>query len=378
LQYRTLKDGTKVSLLGMGIMRMPTEPTEDGGERPIQSLTDEMVKLAVEGGINYFDSAYVYNSGNNERAMGKALAPYRDQVMVATKLAMGYVHEYKDFMRQLDEQLDRLQMDYIDYYLMHNLGTKRLNTMLELGILKFLDEAKAQGKIRHAGFSCHNGFEGYKKTLDCYDWELTLVQYNILDKHTQVGLKGLDYAYSKNVPVAIMEGLRGGDLVNPPQEALDRYHKADASRSIPQWGFRFVADHPAVKCILSGMTSVEQLKDNLSIFDSLPPAGSMTAEESALYDDIRAIYTKRMRNTCTRCNYCQPCPKDVYIPGIFTSYNRSSMFDAFESAKADYTGILKKGRGSDQCVRCGLCETKCPQGVSIMEDLQKAHEYFTK
>ena len=189
LQYRTLKDGTKVSLLGMGIMRMPTEPTEDGGERPIQSLTDEMVKLAVEGGINYFDSAYVYNSGNNERAMGKALAPYRDQVMVATKLAMGYVHEYKDFMRQLDEQLDRLQMDYIDYYLMHNLGTKRLNTMLELGILKFLDEAKAQGKIRHAGFSCHNGFEGYKKTLDCYDWELTLVQHPAARTYTTQTIK---------------------------------------------------------------------------------------------------------------------------------------------------------------------------------------------
>ena len=379
MQYRELGSLGKVSLLGMGIMRIPAEPTAEGGERPIQAITDELVKTCIENGVNYFDTARAYHDGNNERSLGIAIAPYREKALIATKLAMGYVHEYADYMRELDKSLERLQTDHIDVYLMHNLGLKRLDAMLELGITRFLDEALACGKIRMAGFSCHNGYEGYKKTLDSYDWGMVQVQYNILDKFNQATIQGLDDAYQKGTSVVIMEGLRGGDLARVPKSVQDIYDATGLKRTPPEWGFRFVADHPAVKCILSGMTAREQLEENLKIFDTLPPAGSMTEEESAMYDDIRAIYAGLINVGCTGCHYCEPCPQDVYIPAIFSQYNRVSMFDAEEAARETYLDILnKQGRGVDKCVQCGLCETKCPQGVPIMEKLKEAHAFFTK
>ncbi|MDL2225682.1 aldo/keto reductase [Eubacteriales bacterium OttesenSCG-928-M02] len=379
MQYRDFGNGQQTSLLGMGVMRFPTEPTEDGGKKPIQEVANELVKAAIDRGITYFDSAYVYSGGHADAALGKAIGAYRHEATIATKLPSSIVEKTEDFQRFLDEQLEHLNTDIIDVYLMHGLGVKRLDKMIELGMREFLDDALASGKVGRVAFSNHDGVEGFMRTLDSYDnWGMAQVQYNILDKYQQASIKGLDYAYDKGVPIVVMEGLRGGDLANAPEAVKARYEKEGKDWSPVEWAFRFIADHPAVRCILSGMTEVSQIEENAAIFDRLPQPGNMTEAEEKCYDDVREIYQNLIQVPCTSCNYCQPCPQNIRIPGIFTQYNRVTMFNNEAGARADYKKIVDEGRGADQCIRCGVCETKCLQGVNIMDDLEKAHTFFTK
>ncbi|MDL2225683.1 aldo/keto reductase [Eubacteriales bacterium OttesenSCG-928-M02] len=377
MQYRDFKNGEQTSLLGLGIMRVPMEDIPDGGKQPQQEATNALVKAAVEGGITYFDSAYVYCGGNADRAMGIALKPYREKVLIATKLPVNKVEKTEDFDRMLAEQLENLGVDKIDVYLMHNVQAKNLEKLMDLGMAQFLDRTLSSGKVGRVAFSNHDGFDGFKKVLDSYDsWGMAQVQYNILDKYQQASAKGLDYAYDKGVPIVVMEGLRGGDLANAPDAVKARYEKEGKDWSPVEWAFRFVTDHPAVSCVLSGMNEQKQIAENLATFDRLPAAGTMTAAEEALFDDVRSIYEDLMAVPCTACNYCQPCPQGVGIPSVFSRMNRASMFNGKAEAQVAYQKMVDEGRGADKCIQCGWCETQCPQGVNIMADLEKTHAYF--
>ncbi|MBE5781248.1 MAG: aldo/keto reductase [Clostridiales bacterium] len=371
-------NGKQVSLLGYGCMRLPTEDAPNGKKKPIQSVANELLTAAVEGGVTYFDTAYPYTDGNNEAAVAEALKDVREKVTIATKLPIFMVKEAADMERFLDEQLKRLNTEKIDVYLIHGLGLKRLDLFLELGGREFLDKAQADGKIGMAGFSCHDGVDGFKKTLDCYNWGMTQVQYNIMDKFNQASIEGVRYAGKKQVPVVIMEGLRGGDLANAPKAVKEIYDGSGRDWSAPEWGFRFVANEAEIKCILSGMTSMDMLNDNLRIFSGITAPGTFTESDHATCDAVRAMYEKLIQVPCTGCSYCQPCPQNIRIPSIMTQFNRVTMFDAAESAKKSYLNIVKEDRGADRCVRCGLCESKCPQDIRIMDELAKIHSYFTE
>lgn len=366
-----------VSLLGFGCMRLPTESTPDGDKRPIQAEANRLLRAAVNAGVNYFDTAYPYTGGFNEAAVAEALRDVRHQVTIATKLPIFMVKEAADLDRFLNEQLERLQTNKIDIYLIHGLGLKRLDLFLELGGREFLDRALAQGKIGMAGFSCHDGYDGFQKTLDSYDWGMTQVQFNIMDKFNQASVKGIEYAGKKNVPVVIMEGLRGGDLARAPKAVQDIYDATGKGWTAPEWGFRFIADYPQVKCILSGMNTIEQLTDNLRIFSDLVP-NAFTQAEFDVCDRVRETYETLIQVPCTGCSYCQPCPQNVRIPYIMTQYNRVTMFDAMEDSKKLYDDTVASGRGADQCVQCGLCEPKCPQNIPIIEKLQEIHRFFNR
>ncbi|MBE5781249.1 MAG: aldo/keto reductase [Clostridiales bacterium] len=376
MQYRSFRDGTKASLLGYGCMRIPSE-TINGKQVSIQKEADRLLMAAFEGGINYFDTAYPYVDGSNEAAVGRALKPVRDQVHIATKLPINMLKEKADIARIFHEQLTRLETDYIDVYLLHDMRMKYMDMFREFGGFEFLEKALADGKIRKIGFSSHDNNENFKKILDSYHWDMCQIQFNILDIDFQAGLDGLRYAGEKDIPVVIMEGLRGGDLANAPKAVQEIYDATGKGWSAPEWGFRFVANYAEVMTILSGMTTMEMLNDNLRIFDSLTP-GCVSEEDAAVYDAVRETYHKLIQVPCTTCKYCQPCPKGVTIPQIFTQFNRTTMFNNTASPRRHYGEMLKSGNAADQCVRCGLCETKCPQSIAIMDELMRAHEYFTK
>ena len=367
--YKPDRYGNKISQLGYGCMRF----TKKGGSIDFEKAEKE-VMLAIEQGVNYFDTAYIYPG--SEDCLGKILEKNkcRDKVYIATKLPQYMLRSAAAIDKTFNEELSRLRTDHIDYYLMHMFtDIAEWEKLRKLGIENWIKKQKKSGRIRNIGFSYHGDSEMFLKILDCYDWDFCQIQYNYLDEHSQAGRRGLQAAAEKGIPVVIMEPLRGGKLVKLPDKAMDAL-KADSHGYSPaELGLRWLWDQPEVTCILSGMNSIEMVNENIRVASDAEP-GHLTEEDHAIVEQIKQIIREREKVGCTACRYCMPCPKGVDIPGNFYYYNLMFM-EKKTSARFEFAqnmGIRKEPGFASQCVGCGKCEQHCPQKINIREKLKEA------
>ncbi len=368
--YRSLA-GEKVSQLGFGAMRLPVV---DGAVDLPQAI--RMLRYAIDSGVNYLDTAWVYHDGESEGIVGRALKDgYRDRTFIATKSPVWLMKEPADFDRYLDAQLARLDTDRIDFYLLHALNTGNWENSRRHDALEFLERARKAGKIRHAGFSFHDDLPVFKGIVDEGSWEFCQIQYNYLDREFQAGRAGLHYAKAHGLDVIVMEPLRGGSLarsVPPKVQAL--WDGAEAQRTPAEWALRWIWDQPEVSLILSGMGAIEQVEENIRTASSAP-ADSLTPAERALVDAVDVAYKGETMIDCTACRYCMPCPSGVDIPRNFAMYNSYFMFMQDALVKSDY-GLIAPDERSTACTECGNCEELCPQQLPIKEHLKAVTAAF--
>ncbi|MEE1014087.1 MAG: aldo/keto reductase [Clostridia bacterium] len=368
MQYRLdKKSGNQISALGYGCMRF----TKKGGSID-QAKAEQELAYAMEQGVNYFDTAYIYPG--SEVALGKFLAKgNRDKVYIATKLPHYLVKNLAQADKIFEEELRRLQTDYIDYYLMHMLtdigGWER---MCDMGIREWIQKRKESGQIRQIGFSYHGGTAGFLKILEAYDWDFCQIQFNYMDEHSQAGLKGLERAGELGIPVIIMEPLRGGRLTNGlPGSAKEVFAKAEPKRSPADWALRWIWNHPEVTCILSGMNALEQIEENCRVASEATP-GHLTGGDLAIFEKVKAAINAVTKVGCTGCGYCMPCPRGVDIPNCFRCYNVYYSDGWFNGLREYFMGttLRKTKTNASLCVGCGKCEQHCPQSIPIRRELK--------
>lgn len=369
--------GLDVSIFGFGVMRMPMKNLERG---PFSCDIDKeecvkMLRYAIDNGVNYIDTAYVYHEGASEEIVGVALKDgYREKVSLATKLPSWLIQEEKDMYRLLDEQLKRLQTDHIDFYLLHSLNSAYWQTYKKIDYKKFLEKSMKDGKIRFPSFSFHDSFDVFEEIIKSYDWKMCQIQMNYMDVGYQAGLKGLKLAESLGVRTVIMEPLKGGQLAKNIPAVQEIWEKEGVEYNPVKNAFRFVSSLPNVGVILSGVHSMEQLKENIEIFNNMDTR-ALSEKEISLYDKSRESLKKRIKIGCTSCSYCMPCPSGVNIPGIFTCYNNAEIFDVHSAYAEEYERMyIKKSEDASLCIECGKCENVCPQHLQIINGLKEAHE----
>ncbi len=359
------------SALGFGCMRLPQK---DGKIDEVRAIA--MIRHAIDSGVTYIDTAYPYHGGESEIVVGKALQDgYRDRVILATKCPMWNVSKHEDMMRLLDEQLAKLQTDHVDFYLLHAMNTERFELAKRVEYKRFFEEALSQGKIRYPAFSFHDNAETFLRILEDYDWSMCQVQMNILDDENQATLAGIRRAGEKGVGVVVMEPLRGGLLANPPANVQQVYDAFSEKRSAVEWAFRYLYTMPEVVTILSGMSTEEQLEDNLRIFDAAT-RDALTEAEIQLYRDVKAAYMSRIKTRCTGCAYCQPCPMGVKIPNAFRGFDEALLFD--HSFAQGYERLEAEQADPSRCVGCRKCERACPQHLPIVQYLKDIREAVGK
>ncbi|MBR2370976.1 MAG: aldo/keto reductase [Clostridia bacterium] len=378
MKYRSFgKLGITRSAFGIGCMRFPMITNENGEKVVDEELAIRIIRTAIDKGVNYIDTAYVYSEGKNETVVGKALADgYRERTAVATKLPTWNCKTPEDLPRLFEEQCRALGTSYIDFYLVHALNGESWDKMCSLGIKEFLDSLKASGRIKYACFSFHDGYDAFERILNDYDWDMCQIQYNYMDINNQAGTKGLELAGKKGIPVVIMEGLLGGKLANAPDNVQELFDAFPIKRSPVEWAFRWLCNHTEVGTVLSGVTSMEQLEDNLRIFDTVE-SGLMSSEELELIDKVREAYESRTKVGCTGCKYCMPCPNGVEIPRIFSIWNDICKFNGTYKDNARYKRLVSSGNDATKCIECAACESVCPQNISIIQMLKNAHNDFT-
>ena len=372
MNYRQDKYGNQLSVLGFGCMRFPQK-----AGRIDMKATREQILAAIDGGVNYFDTAYVYPG--SEAALGEILEKnqVRDRVYIATKLPHYLIKSVQAMEKLFQEELRRLRTDHVDYYLMHMLtDTDTWQRLLDLGIEQWLLQKKRSGAIRQIGFSYHGNSETFCRLIDSWDWDFCQIQYNYMDEHSQAGRRGLNYAHSKGIPVVIMEPLRGGKLVNRlPAEAGKIFADHPKLHTPAQWAFRWLWNQPEVTVVLSGMNSMEMVLDNIQTASTTQP-GELTAQDEAMLQAVVGAINSKMKVGCTGCGYCMPCPKNVDIPGTFAAYNRCYQEGRFWGL-VDYaicTMLRKNPTGASNCIGCGKCEKHCPQNIPIREKLKEAQK----
>lgn len=373
MQYRKdMRSGNQLSVLGYGCMRFPR-----GIHTKIDyKKSEKLVLEAIEKGINYFDTAYIYFG--SEEILGKILHNnnVRERVYIATKLPIMKCNTYEDFDRLFQEQLEHLKTDYIDYYLMHNMSDLKVwQRLCDLGVEKWIAGKKASGQIRQVGFSFHGIRDEFLVLLDAYDWDFCQIQYNYVNVNYQAGVTGLKRAAQKGLPVIVMEPLLGGKLATGlPKKALSRFTEVDDKISPAMWALRWLWNQSEVTVVLSGMNDELQLKDNLEAAEQ-SEAGMFSNKEEALFDAVVGEFNAAFKIPCTGCNYCMPCPKNVNIPACFSAYNMSysvGKISAFQQYATSTGGFsLEKDYSPNQCIQCGKCEKHCPQHIQISNELKK-------
>ena len=370
MNYRQDKYGNKLSILGFGCMRFQQKLGKIDFEK-----AEKQIMLAIEGGVNYFDTAFIYPG--SEALIGEIFEKnrVRDKVYIATKIPHYLIKSRKDMDRIFNEELRRLRTDYVDYYLMHMLtDIGAWERMKALGVEEWLAEKQASGAIRQVGFSYHGNSEMFCRLVDARAWDFCQIQYNYMDEHSQAGRKGLNYAHAKGIPVIIMEPLRGGKLVNLlPEEAKKIFADYPIKRTPAQWAFRWLWNQKEVTVVLSGMNTEEMVLDNIQTASEVQIGEMGETEEKMLQRVVQAINAK-MKVGCTGCGYCMPCPKGVDIPGTFAAYNRLYSEGKFSGLKEYFmcTALRKTGTGASNCIGCGKCERHCPQGIQIRQHLKDA------
>ncbi|MCQ2579239.1 MAG: aldo/keto reductase [Treponemataceae bacterium] len=367
----------QVSVLGFGLMRLPVKPDSSID----YDKTKELVSLAFEQGINYFDTAYPYHGGTSETVFGQIVKELgiRQKIYIADKLPVWDVDSKEKARSIFETQLERLQTDHIDFYLLHALGKDHWEKVKKLDILSLLDELKESGKIRHIGFSFHDTPEVFEKIIDEYESaEFCQVQYNYLDGDIQGTAKDIAYAAERNIGTIVMEPLRGGLLAMPPKGVIDIFAHAEKPRTPSEWALRWVLENQEVVCALSGMNSVDQLMMNCATASCAKP-NSLPSKQLKVVESAADWFKHRIKVSCTGCRYCMPCPKNVDIPAIFAEWNRMSMTGALEDGPAvsgNYVKIKNDGHGADLCVSCRKCESLCPQKIKISEQLVQVRKSF--
>ena len=371
MKYRKFgKLGIEGSAFGLGCMRFNGEASGD-------SIIDEqkaisLIRRAIDGGVTYLDTAYVYLDRTSEIVLGKALLDgYRDRVTIATKMPMEAVHNRAEMEALLAEELKKLQTDHIDFYLMHGINREKWEYFKSIGAPRFFDDMKREGKIRYKCFSFHGPYDEFEFIINDWDWDMVQIQYNFMDVDNQAGTRGLKLAGRLGIPVVIMEGLLGGQLAKAPENVQALYDAFPVKRSPVEWAFRWLCNHPEVATVLPGCNEASQIDDNLRIFDAVAP-NCMTDDELKLMDDVRSAYLSRRKIGCTGCRYCMPCPNGVNIPGIFSAWNQMSLYNQNPKDNWDYGQIVLNGETADKCVACGACEAACPQHLGIIEALKQA------
>jgi predicted aldo/keto reductase-like oxidoreductase len=374
MQYRTFnKIDIKTSLLGMGAMRFPLN--EDGSVNESEAI--KIVRTAIDSGINYVDTAYGYHGGASEVIVGKALQDgYREKIILADKMPAWLAKDEEEMKQIFYTQLERLGVDYIDMYLVHNVNRGIWKRCQKFNVMDFLTEMKAQGKIKHIGFSFHDSLDFFEEMLDAYPWEFCQIQLNYMDINHQAGVKGLKLAAEKGLGVIIMEPLKGGRLTDKIPPAIQEiWNEAEIKRSPAEWAFKWLAAKPEVTLMLSGMSSMEQLEANLEIF-AKEDVAILTEQESALVEKVSDKYNQLIPYSCTGCEYCLPCPQKLDIPKILSYFNDWNVYEQNPSTKNEYSTWLVK-HASD-CIGCGACEENCPQSLPIAEAMKAASEAFGK
>ena len=372
MQYRTnVKNDEQLSALGFGVMRFSSKR----GRIPLD-IAEPLLLKAFEQGVNYYDTAYLYDG--SEALLGEVFEKnnIRDKVLIATKLPHILCKKAEDFDQFFDTQLKRLRTTYIDYYLLHNVTERaQWERLCSLGFIEWLEQKKAEGAIRQFGFSFHGTFPEFEKLLNTYDFDFVQIQYNYINKHYQAGIEGLNFAAEKGLPVIIMEPLLGGKLASSlPEEAKTLFKEANPESTPVSWALKWLWDHPAVTVILSGMNQMEQLDENLTLADTSLP-NSMTAKEQATVEQVVEVFKSNYKVLCTGCNYCMPCPKEINIPGIFSAYNTSYSLGRFAGIYSYMTnnGLMSgTTRLASDCISCGVCINKCPQNLDIPQIMKDA------
>lgn len=366
------KLGIDVSLLGFGCMRFPT--AEDG--KIDRELAQKMLDKAIASGVNYIDTAYPYHGGESELFVGEALKKYpRDSFYLATKLPVWFVNTVEDVDKYFNEQLEKLQTDHFDFYLMHAMNKDSWKKQRDLGTVKRLEELKAEGKIRFLGFSFHDDYDTFEEIIRYRDWDFCQIQLNYMDIDEQAGMKGYKLAEELGIPLTIMEPIKGGSLASFSDDIMDVFSAARPGKSAASFALRYVATLPNILTVLSGMSSMEQVEDNLATFTDFVP---MEEKEYQAIDKIKEIMNSRIQNGCTGCRYCMPCPFGVDIPGNFSVWNRYHMYKNYGVVKWQWEGMEKDGKTAANCKECGKCEKACPQHLSIREDLKKVRADLEK
>ncbi|WP_407313081.1 aldo/keto reductase [Desulfosporosinus sp. SB140] len=357
------KTGLKVSKFGLGCMRFPKDEKE----------AIEMVRYAIDNGVNYLDTAFVYQ--DSEIITGKAMRNgYRNKIYLATKSPIWNITKHEDFEKYLDQELMRLETDHIDVYLLHNMNPGNWEAVKKYDGFTFLDKMIEKGKIGHKGFSIHNSLTAFKEVVDSFDWEMAQIQLNILGETMQAGVEGLRYAANKGLAVVIMEPLMGGYLLNNvPAEVDELIRSHPEKRSLVEWCFRWLYNMPETSVILSGTSSLAQLRENLRIFDHATP-NVMSGEDQEFIHKIRDAFEAKKSIGCTGCWYCMPCPHGVAIPEVFKLYNSYQLMNDPHDRLMYQSRIVPFGSGADQCLSCGICAQHCPQGLKIPELLKTVHE----
>ncbi len=365
----------EVSALGFGVMRLPTLEGDEGKINEPKAI--KMIRYALDNGVNYVDTAYPYHRGNSEILLGETLQEgYREKVKVATKMPTWLVKSQEDMDKFLDEQLHKLKLDYVDFYLLHGLEHKRWQLLKKLNVLEWGDRQIADGKINHLGFSFHDEYSVFKEIVDSYEWTLCQIQYNYMDAKYQAGTKGLKYAASKGLAVVVMEPIAGGRLaINPPEEIQKIWREDGSERTPAEWALQWVWNHPEVSVALSGMSTMDQVIENVQSANRSKPS-IFSKKDLNFINRIQRKYKELGFVGCTSCKYCLPCPEGVDIPQILALYNEYFAEERNAEVKKKYWQYITPESQAKRCMKCGKCEELCPQQLPIRKILNGATWVF--